>query len=106
MYNIINQRFPKNPFKGTNLFGGELAKLQKAEKKHGRSLTMFPPPAASLQTNTTKPYTGRGRSLRKCGYSYKRGGRDRDQDRSTASATTTKPSNHHDCYSTSRHKQT
>ena len=60
------------PFKGTNLFGGELAKLQKANNEHGSSLTVFPAPAVSSQTYTTKPYTGHGRSFRKGGYSYKR----------------------------------
>ena len=77
---------------GTTLFGGELAKLQKANKERASSLTVFPAPAASSQTNIAKPYTGGGRSFRKGGYSYRRGGLDRDQDRSAPSATTTKPS--------------
>ena len=54
------------PFKGTTLFKGELAKLQKANKEHASSLTVFPAPAVS------PPYKGHGRSLRKGSYSYKR----------------------------------
>ena len=50
--------------------------------------------AASPQTYSTKPYTGRGRPFRKGGSSYRRGGRDRDQSRPTplALVTATKPS--------------
>ena len=58
------------PFKDTTLFGGELAKLQKANKEHASSLTVFPAPAVSSQTYSTKPYTGLGRSFRKGGSSY------------------------------------
>ena len=61
-------------FKGTTLFRGELAKLQKA-----------PPP-----TCAPKSYTRHGRSLRRGGYSQKRGGRNRDHDRSSPSTTITK----------------
>ena len=74
-------------FKGTTLFGG---KLHRANKELASSVTVYP--AASPQTYSIKPYTGRGRSFRKGGSSYRRGGRDRDQSRCTPSATTTKPS--------------
>ena len=57
---------------GTTLFEGELAKLQKAYKKRASSLTVYPAPEASSQTYTTKPYTGRSRSFRKGGSSYRR----------------------------------
>ena len=51
------------PFKGTTLFGGELAKLQKANKEGASSLTVFPTPAVPSQTYSTNPYKGRGRSF-------------------------------------------
>ena len=95
------------PFKGMTLFGSELAKLQKANMEHGSALTVFPAPAVPPQSYTTKPYTGRGKSFRKGGYSYKRVGWDRDCDRSVPSATISKPSKsgngqYKDCYSTSK----
>ena len=34
------------PFKGTTLFGGELAKLQEANRKHTATFTVFPQPTA------------------------------------------------------------
>ena len=76
------------PFKGTTLFEGELAKLHRANKESASSVTVYP--AASPQTYSTKPYADRGRSFRKCGSPFRRGGRDRGQGRSTPSATTTK----------------
>ena len=36
------------PFKETDLFGGELAKLQEANTKHAASFTEFPTPIAPL----------------------------------------------------------
>ena len=74
------------PFKGTTLFGGEFAKIYKANKEHGSSVTVYP--AAPPQTNSTKPYTGRGKSFKKGGI-YRKGGSDREQSRSTPSATVT-----------------
>ena len=71
-------------FKATTLFRGELAKLHRANKECASSVTVYP--AASTQTYSTKGYTGRGRSFRKAGF-YRRSGRDRDQSRSTPSAT-------------------
>ena len=44
------------PFKGTTLFGGELAKIYRANKEHASSVTVYP--AAPPQTYSTKPYTG------------------------------------------------
>ena len=65
------------PFKGTTFFGGELAKVYRANKERASSMTVYP--AAPPQSYTTKPYTGHGRSLKKGGSSYRRSGRDRDQ---------------------------
>ena len=78
------------PFKGTTLFGGELAEIYRANKERASSVTVYL--AATPQTYSTKPYTGRGKSFKKGGSSYRRGGRDGDQSRSTPSATVTKPS--------------
>ena len=50
---------PHAPFKGTTLFGGELAKLHRANKERASSVTVYP--AASFDFST-KPYTGLGRS--------------------------------------------
>ena len=72
------------PFKGTTLFGGELAKIYRANKEHASSVTVYP--AAPPQTYSTKPYTGCGKSFKKGCSSYRKGGRDRDQSRSTPSA--------------------
>ena len=41
------------PFKGTTLFGGELAKLHRANKKRASSVTVYP--AATPQSYSTKP---------------------------------------------------
>ena len=76
------------PFKGTILFGLELAKLNRANKECAYSVTVYP--AATPQSYSTKLYPGRGRSFRKGGSSYRMIGRDRDQSRSTPSATFTK----------------
>ena len=40
------------PFKGIILFGGELAKLQKANTDHGNALTAFPTSAAPWTSYT------------------------------------------------------
>ena len=76
------------PFKGTTLFGSELAKLHRANKERASLVTVYP--AASPQTYSTN--TGCGRSFRKGGASYRRDRRDRDKSRSSPSATNTKPS--------------
>ena len=78
------------PFKDTTLFGGELAKLQKANMKHDSALTKFTAPAAPPPTYAPEPYTGRGKSFKRGSYSYKRGGWDKDHDKSTPLATVTK----------------
>ena len=67
-----------------------LAKLQKANTERGNTLTVFLAPAATPQTDTTKPYTGHDKFFRKGGYSYQKGGWYRDHDRSAPSATITK----------------
>ena len=50
------------PFKGTTLFGGELAKQQEANTKRAATFTVFPQPAAPSASYSTCPYVGRGRS--------------------------------------------
>ena len=56
------------PFKGTTLFGGELAKIYRANKECASSVTVYP--AAPPQTYSTKPllrpwqvFSGRGKSF-------------------------------------------
>ena len=53
------------PFKGTSLFGGELAKLQDANTKRAATFTVFPQPTAPSTSYSTSPYVGRGRILMK-----------------------------------------
>ena len=79
------------PFKGTTLFGGELAKLQEANTKRVATFTMFPHPTEPPASYSTRPYVGRGRSFNDRKGSKKPGGRGRGQGRSTPSATSTKP---------------
>ena len=50
------------PFKGTTLFGGELAKLQEANTKHAVTFAVFPTPTAP-PVSYSRPYVGRGKSL-------------------------------------------
>ena len=66
------------------------ANLHRANKKRANSLTVYP--AATPQSNSIKLYQSRGRSFRKGGSSYRKILGDRDQSRSTPSATFTKPS--------------
>ena len=79
------------PFKGTTLFGGELAKLQEANMKRAATFTVFPQPTAPPASYSTRPYVGRGRSFNDRKSSKRPGGRGRGQGRSTPSATSTKP---------------
>ena len=57
-------------FKGTTLFGGELAKLQEANMKRAATFTVFPTPTAPPVSYSSHPYDGRksvfltGRALR------------------------------------------
>ena len=80
------------PFRGTTLFGGELAKLQEANMKHAATFTVFTQPTAPPTSYSTCPYAGRGKSFRddKKGFT-KPGGRGRGQGRSAPTATVTKP---------------
>ena len=79
------------PFKGTTLFGGELAKLQEANTNRAATFTVFPQPTAPPASYSTRPYVGRGKSFTdRRGYK-KSGGRGKGQGRSTPSATSTKP---------------
>ena len=78
------------PFRGNTLFRGELAKIYRSNKERASSVTVYP--TAPNQIYSTKHYTGLGKSFKKGGSSYRRGGRDRDQSRCTPLATVTKPS--------------
>ena len=79
------------PFKGTTLFGGELAKLQEANMKRPATFTVFPQPTAPSTSYSSRPYIGRGKSFKdKKGFG-RPGGRGRGQGRSATSATTTRP---------------
>ena len=86
---IISEALLHAPFKGTMLFGGELAKLQEANTKRAATFTVFPQPTAPL--HLTRPYVGRGRSFNDRKGFKKPGRRGRGQGRSTPSATSTKP---------------
>ena len=79
------------PFKGTTLFGGELAKLQEANTKRAATFIVFPQPTAPSTSYSACPYVGRGKSFKdKKGFS-KPGGRGRRQGRSAPSAMITRP---------------
>ena len=75
------------PFKGTTLFGGELAKLQEANTKRAATFTVFPQPTAPSTSYSARPYVGRGKSF-KDKKGFKRPG---GQGRSAPSATITRP---------------
>ena len=49
-------------FKGTALFGGELAKLQEVNTKRATTFTVFPQPTAPPASYSTRRYVGQGRS--------------------------------------------
>ena len=52
------------PFKGTTLFGGELAKLQEANTKRAATFTVFPQPTEPPTSYSARPYVGRGKSFK------------------------------------------
>ena len=79
------------PFKGTTLFGGELAKLQEANTKRAATFTVFPRPTAPSTSYSTRPYVGRGKSFKDKKGFKRPGGRGRGQGRSTPSAAITRP---------------
>ena len=79
------------PFKGTTLFGGELAKLQEANTKRAATFTVFPQPTAPSTSYSARPYVGRGKSFKDKKGFRKPGGRGRGQGRSAPSATITRP---------------
>ena len=79
------------PFKGTTLFGGELAKLQEANTKRAATFTVFPQPTAPPTSYSARPYVGRGKSFKDKKGFKKPGGRGRGQGRSAPSATITRP---------------
>ena len=57
------------PFKGTTLFGGELAKLQEANTKRAATFTVFPQPTAPPASYSTRPYVGGSSYLDEVGVS-------------------------------------
>ena len=71
------------PFKGTTLFGGELAKLQEAKTKRAVTFTVFPTPIAPPVSYSSHPYVGQWKSFSDRRGSRKPGGRGRGQGRST-----------------------
>ena len=73
------------PFKGTTLFGGELAKLQEA------TFTVFPQPTAPSTSYSARPYVVRGKSFKDKKGFRKPGGKGRGQIRSAPSAKITRP---------------
>ena len=79
------------PFKGTTLFGGELAKLQEANTKRAATFTVFPQPTAPSTSYSARPYVGRGKSFKDKKSFKKPGGKGRGQGRSAPSATITRP---------------
>ena len=79
------------PFRGTTLFGGELAKLQEANTKRAATFTMFPQPTAPPTSYSTHPYAGRGKNFRDKKGFKKPGGRGRGQGRPAPTATITRP---------------
>ena len=79
------------PFKGTTLFGGELAKLQEANTKRAATFTVFPQPTAPPTSYSARPYVGRGKSFKDKKGFKRPGGRGRGQGRSAPSATITRP---------------
>ena len=89
------------PFRGTTLFGGELAKLQEANTKRAATFTVFPQPTAPPTSYSTRPYAGRGKSFRddKKGF-RKPGGRGRGQGRSAPTTTVTRPGQSRDIQKT------
>ena len=79
------------PFKGTTLFGGELAKLQEANMKRAATFTVFPQPTAPPTSYSTRPYASRSKSFKDKKGFKKPGGRGRGQGRSAPTATITRP---------------
>ena len=79
------------PFKGTALFGGELAKLQEANTKRAATFTVFPQPTAPSTSYSACPCVGRGKSFKDKKGFKRPGGRGRGQGRSAPSATIMRP---------------
>ena len=77
------------PFKGTTLFGGELAKLQEVNTKRAATFTVFPQPTAPSTSYSALPYFGRGKSFKDKKGFRKPGGKGRGQGSSAPSATIT-----------------
>ena len=80
------------PFKGTTLFGGELAKLQEANTKRAATFTVFPQPTVPSTSYSTRPYVGRGKSFKDKKGFKRPGGCGRGQGRSAPSVLIMRPS--------------
>ena len=89
----INQKLAllHAPFRGTTLFGGELAKLQEANTKRAATFTVFTQPTAPPTSYSTHPYAGRGKNFRDKKGFKKPGGRGKGQGRPAPTATITRP---------------
>ena len=79
------------PFKGTTLFGGELAKLQEANTKRAATFAVFPTPTAPPVSYSSRPYVGRGKSFSDRKGPKKPSGRGRGQGRPMPTAIITRP---------------
>ena len=84
------------PFKGTMLFGGELAKLQEANTKRAATFTMFPKPTAPSASYSARPYVGQGKTFKDKKGFKRTGGHGREQGRPAPSATITRPGQSND----------
>ena len=82
--------FRHAPFKGTTLFGGELAKLQDANTKYDATFAVFPMPTVPPVSYSSRPYVRRGMSFSDRKGPKKPSGRGRGQSRPMPTATTTR----------------
>ena len=78
------------PFKGTTLFGGELAKLQEANTKRAVTFAVFPTPAAP-PVSYSRPYVRQEKSFSDRKGPKKPSGRGRGQGSPMPTATITRP---------------
>ena len=79
------------PFKGTTLFGAELAKLQEANMKRAATFAVFPKPTAPPVSYSSHPYVRRGKSFSDRKGPKKPSGWGRGQSRPMPTATITRP---------------
>ena len=79
------------PFKGTTLFGGELAKLQEANTKLAVTFAVFPTPIAPPVSYSSRLYVGQGKNFSDRKGPKKPSGRGRGQGRPMPTATISRP---------------